>query len=490
MRRKKKKLRLIIAAVPVLILCLITITGKWQIIGTYLKHINLMPLRGYEEVKIESGRPMDTVLSMEEVLEDLKQLEKDLLEAHYATGRESHFELKTAIDKAYAKLKKESKGMSIHDFSIMTSEITNSLKDSHTGMVTVNQEAKLIPIRFVRVDGKFYVTEGVDIEAGSEWIEAGGIPLTELYDFHKKIKSAENDYWLEATFYETLNYERIKSLGGELKSLDNGSLVIPLKLKVNGAERIVEVNSEDPWRTMERYTDYHFSKDREYAYYTNIEADYTHFIFPTCNVTEWYSQFLIEMFTDIKNKQIGNLIIDLRGNSGGNSDACDEVLAYIIKEKVVQGPSFSVRFSEQASAQRGYFRKKGYMDVDLSEMPLAPFDASLNFKGNVYVLVDNLTFSSGVYMAMMVLDNEIGTVVGTPTGGSPESYGDILIFQLKNSRLPYTISHKIFNRPNKARSTDDALYPDYEVRYTLQDYLDKRDLELEKVVECIKRQSY
>ena len=68
-------------------------------------------------------------------------------------------------------------------------------------------------------------------------------------------------------------------------------------------------------------------------------------------------------------------------------------------------------------------------------------------------------------------------MVGRPTGGKPNCYGEVKILQLPNSKLTvqYTVKHF---RP-LPQSDPPALEPDILVPYTLDDFLAGRDPILE-----------
>ncbi len=55
--------------------------------------------------------------------------------------------------------------------------------------------------------------------------------------------------------------------------------------------------------------------------------------------------------------------------------------------------------------------------------------------GRLYVLVSGRTFSSGVDVGVRLRDNAGATVVGTPTGGMPNSFGNSVSFILPNSKI-------------------------------------------------------
>src|SRR5262249_8781659 len=80
-------------------------------------------------------------------------------------------------------------------------------------------------------------------------------------------------------------------------------------------------------------------------------------------------------------------------------------------------------------------------------------------------------------------DNQLGKVVGEPTGNAPSSFGDILTFALPQSSLSFTLSFKNWHRPAPARDPAATLTPDVPVPLTRQDVLDRRD----PVIEYLQR---
>ena len=81
------------------------------------------------------------------------------------------------------------------------------------------------------------------------------------------------------------------------------------------------------------------------------------------------------------------------------------------------------------------------------------------FNGDLYVLTDTFTYSAAMDFAMLIGDNDLGTLVGEPSGNLPDSYGDILFFQMPNSDLVVRISFKKWYRIDAAKAQE-ALIPD------------------------------
>ena len=72
------------------------------------------------------------------------------------------------------------------------------------------------------------------------------------------------------------------------------------------------------------------------------------------------------------------------------------------------------------------------------------------------------------------------TLIGTATGGNVNGYGEVKTFELKNHPFVVTYSTKYFEL---IRGYDkDSLYPDVEVKQSLEDYLDGKDTEVEWIL--------
>ena len=85
------------------------------------------------------------------------------------------------------------------------------------------------------------------------------------------------------------------------------------------------------------------------------------------------------------------------------------------------------------------------------------------------MLTSQLTFSSGNWFGVILGDNALAEIVGERTGNAPTSAGDILRFQAPHSRYVFTVSHKEWVRPDRARDPADTLTPDLLVPVTRED---------------------
>lgn len=104
---------------------------------------------------------------------------------------------------------------------------------------------------------------------------------------------------------------------------------------------------------------------------------------------------------------------------------------------------------------------------------------ALNAPDRLFVLVGRLTFSSALMNAIQFRQSTRATLVGEPTGGKPNHFGETQTFTLPNSRMVIQHSTKFFREQEK---DEDALYPDVRIDVASADYAAGRDPAMEEVL--------
>ncbi len=168
------------------------------------------------------------------------------------------------------------------------------------------------------------------------------------------------------------------------------------------------------------------------------------------------------IFQEIKAKKSHDLIIDLRGNGGGNSSMGDYIFSYLYAEKFCAFSKIRIKLSREllslpdfkAEAPEDWTNLEGMVVTALlgTEVPAPKRDAF--FSGRIFLLVDGETFSSASDFATMFRDYRVGTILGSETGGLPVSFGDVFTFTLEHSGICCGVSCKQFFGP-KPRPGDD-----------------------------------
>lgn len=209
-----------------------------------------------------------------------------------------------------------------------------------------------------------------------------------------------------------------------------------------------------------------------------------------------FGMFLKEMFGKINENEVSTLVIDVRDNGGGNSRLCDQLLSWLKPIDEFRWGGGKIRFSKLWEAQypeyakqvKAYFEGNG-LTYPLGELYQGPLDNSEDddqedeidelfmmnesrdslFTGKVVFLQGKGTFSSAGKLITSAVDNGIGIVIGDYSTYSPNNYGDCLYWELPNTHVKGSVSHKIFYRADAARRNENVLVPDVPLPVTWED---------------------
>ena len=197
----------------------------------------------------------------------------------------------------------------------------------------------------------------------------------------------------------------------------------------------------------------------------------------------------------------GALVVDLRGNSGGN-DCGDLVLQRVLREETrFEGELRHVRFrrtpedlnaaldtwddafrdqtarTDSLPDARGLYRLKG--DDEAAFATIRPREPA--FRGRLFVLVGPDNSSATFQFAQRVQSHRLGTLVGRPTGGNRRGIngGQFFFLRLPHSRIEVDLPVIAYFPPRP--QPDAGLVPDVLVPRTLADLASGRDAELDAV---------
>jgi len=198
-----------------------------------------------------------------------------------------------------------------------------------------------------------------------------------------------------------------------------------------------------------------------------------------------FEDFLEETFEALAATPPRALVVDLRRNGGGDSRLGDELLQYVAHRPWRQASRKDWKMSDR---YRAFF--KSFLQPWLRWMPLQylhpmgwdmwttptgeclvleeemvePRDEPLRWDGPLAWLIGPQTFSSAASLAVAVKDCGLGLLVGEPTGGQVNAFGEVYPFQLSRTRLGGQVSSANFVRPNGDASSRGGVEPDVLVR--------------------------
>ncbi|MDZ5129811.1 S41 family peptidase [Clostridium perfringens] len=221
-------------------------------------------------------------------------------------------------------------------------------------------------------------------------------------------------------------------------------------------------------------------------------------------------ELIDEYLNNIKEYQA--LIIDIRGNGGGDSYYWISYLVPKLIDKVYENTNYS--FWKDGEIINNYLKKSkvkystGFgevkdldttklvnLPVEVKEdfkyyskntMEISPSEDSIKFKGNIYMLVDKDVYSSSEAFASFAKQTGFATLIGERTGGDGIG-SDPLLHMLPNSGYVFRFSKDMGTTADGTSSEEFKTEPDYLIEYAGKtgnfenDYCIKKVLELENI---------
>ena len=258
------------------------------------------PYRGTVDEVVDS-ESLDSILSEEEVKEDLNFLMKKLRDRHPA-WLDGSKELVEAVELQFEEEMSAIEGdISVNELNRMASRIVAKLHDGHTRVAWVSQE-----------DAR-YINDFTQMWDYGVPISIDGVPIEELLSVYKETSSYELDDYAEKQFYgNVIAYEPSLLLCG----IDTS----------DGVTMTFEKDGE----TIEH--SYDFVPLEEVIGYESVEEDVLWvsyqidrensvgiFTLKSCIYNEEYEKVLDDFFSEVFANDIQNVVVDLRGNGGGSS---------------------------------------------------------------------------------------------------------------------------------------------------------------------------
>ena len=395
---------------------------------------------------------------------------RNLLEAHHCCLYE--YTSKTVMDSLFdASFRRISDSMRYEEYFRLLAPITARTGCMHTatwmpGRFFNTDSENMFPLKFRLIEGMAVVTgsynDSCEVPRGSVILEINGLPAGDIIDSLRTMTSADalNPWFKDAQltrrfsmFYASYfgfpeEYVVTYALPGRKTS--ETVTVTPATLESVRAFVFSHFNNP-PLR-------FEILEEKNTALMT-IET----FIY--YDRVDYFRSFMDSTFHLIKEKNIDNLILDLRGNDGGDPFCAVILLSYLEKEPV---PYFAEPYGR-------------YADLALPT-PLAED----HFTGNLYTLVDGRCGSTNGHFCALLKYNNIGKFIGTPSGATYKcNAGRNTEFRLDNSQMIITIGRSTFSAAVSGMDKRSPIMPDIMVNETYRDFLANKDSFLDTTIQYI-----
>ncbi len=372
---------------------------------------------------------MDDMLTKAEAIEDLEYAMHYLDKLHPLFFKGQPTEVMTRYQEVLTELD-NTKSLSVCELNQKIQYIFSVMRDGHTYVMALPKEPHY------RKD--IYQLN----QANYRTVAINGIELEDLLGQTQDLYSFEVESWQMNLLKSDLSSkERLQYLGFDEKE------GVTFTYEKEDGTRESRIYYEEDFLAIEEYNQYNkieLSNDGDESSFVSYEIDAENNVailtLDSCEYNQVYRECLKEMFTKVKEKQITNVVVDIRDNGGGNSYVANEFIKYLNVEHYEAG-SNQWRFGI-FMIPSGESRQKNIKCEDLV------------FDGDVYLLTSADSFSSAMLFAEYIKDNHLGTIIGEAPGNTPNGYGDIAMFKLPNSHMFMQISTKEFFRADRTNESN------------------------------------
>ncbi|WP_422081928.1 S41 family peptidase [Ulvibacterium sp.] len=468
-------------------------------------------------------------LSKIEAQEDINALRTALEYVHprlYQYNNKENFD--DRFDSIHKSLNGEISGL---DFLSIVSKLNASVNCGH--LYTIPQgnlenevlNKKVLPFYFKVIGNELFVLKNCSakerIPDGSKIISINNVPTSEIlkdmmegiatdgYIETRKRRLAERYFFYEFhgfDLYYHLHVDRSTSfkldylpIGSDTKkSTEVDGISIENRKKILKARYGLEEGSwfKEPSPKFELF------EDENYGVLTISRSFYDKSIDPD------YDSLLAKSFRTLKQKKIPNLIIDLRDNEGGSEHQEMELISYLsdkpyklyqniylsnldfrpLKSVILERDSTDLLFNNDDRYMRKFGNELYINNYEYSDnLQLQPPKENV-FEGQLYVLMNGISFSSTAAIIADIKKTTNAIFVGEECGGTFEgpTGGDSIVIALPNSKIMVRISPNIqVGYMYQKHPIGRGVLPDHHIEYSIEDVLSEKDLEMEMVVKLI-----
>ena len=342
---------------------------------------------------------------------------------------------KEECEEEYKRLSSNIDGISYTDYYFVLSSFLALSNDSHTSLEAgdIYSYFMYYPLQLNYVGDKVYVVSGLSDYKdymGKEVTAINGVNIKVIEEIVSLVVPHDNTVYLKLWLNNQLNNTSFLSF---INVADSDKA--PVTLTFSDGKNVSlsptlsqEIDRDEIISAFSSYSPYIYQ-----GYYRAMEIrdDVLLISYNTCSDNPSYpmKNFTSDLKKVLSKKKYSKIIVDLRYNGGGNSAVLNPVIKLLKKEKCSK-----------------------------------------------YALIGENTFSSAILNALSLKDDADFTLVGTPTGGSINHYGELKSFTLPETGWEVYYSSKYFKLSKKYEG---SIIPDVYIEKDAESYFSGIDKEVE-----------
>lgn len=362
-----------------------------------------------------------------------------------------------------------------------------------------------------------------NIQPGTEILSINNVPVSDYIKKYRSLISSDGynttfqPYFLKDLFFNYYTAENGLSDKATIETFYKGEKHTYILNRESKSDTDVEKDKEMKKRTEDKkLNDYVAASNSYNRSFKFLDKDSTIAYIKVKSFSREYSEeFYKKTFSKIKSAKASYLIIDVRNNYGGSLYEINNLYSYLtdkpftlIKPSQVTSRDVPLRtnyfrkstpleFAFKSIAYPSYFfaqafstyTKDGKVFYKMkADKPTKPNKEAFN--GKVFVLINGGSFSASSIITAKLKNDKRATLVGEETGGAND--GTVAGFysyqKLPNSEIKFPIGLLLVQPDINFSDSKKGVVPDVVVHESMQDIIDRKDPQLDWIMNEISRE--